>query len=73
MKKVVGILLTAAMLTGNAAMPFTAVAADAAADEVKNTATSETYCKNMEIDEFYNLPNKPLTVDIHDYEDFTLE
>lgn len=72
MKKVVGILLTAAMLTGNAAMPFTAAAADTADDE-RNTATRETYCKNIEISELYDLPKNPLTVDIHDYEDFTLE
>ena len=73
MKKLISILLTAAMLTGNAAMPFTAAAADTAADEVQNTAARETYCKHMEIDELYNLSKKPLNVDIHDYEDFTLE
>ena len=73
MKKLISIFLTAAMLTGNAAMPYTAVAADTAADEVQNTATRETNCKHMKIDELYNLPKKPLNVDIHDYEDFTLE
>lgn len=72
MKKFMSLLLTAAMLSGNAAMPFTAIAADSAAEE-HSLEAKETQVKNMEQDKIYALQSDPTAVSVEDYEHATLD
>ncbi|WP_303837112.1 hypothetical protein [Ruminococcus flavefaciens] len=70
MKKFMSLLLTAAMLSGNAAMPFTAIAADTAAEE-HSLEAKETKVKRMDLTDFFALQSDPTAVSVKDYEEAT--
>ncbi|MCR4638787.1 dockerin type I repeat-containing protein [Ruminococcus sp.] len=68
MKKLISILLTVSMLSGSAAMPFTAIAAGTSAETVISGDTKELHVKKMELSELYNIADKPYSVPVECFE-----
>lgn len=73
MKKLISIMLTAAMLSGSAAMPFTAIAADTSSAEVQNTGTKELHVEKMEISRLQYIAEEPTSVPVECYEVMTAD
>ena len=74
MKKLISILLTASMLSGSAAMPFTAIAADTSAEEEAHSLEPrEINVKHMDLNKLYDLQSDPTSVAVTDYEYTTID
>ena len=73
MKKIISILLTASIIAGGTAIPFTAIAADTSANEAQSLEAKETKVKNMDLNELNALQSDPTAVSVRDYEEATLD
>ena len=73
MKKIISIILTASIMAGSTAMPFTTIAADTSANEVQSLEAKEIQVKNMDLNDLNAIQSDPTSVPVKDYEYATLD